>query len=212
MLCWTNLPRATAVLVLEDLHWADEATLDVFRLLGARIEDARRVIVVTYRDDELDRAHPLWRVLGELASHTTVEACTSNRSRQRPSPSSRGAARVDAAELYRDLRQPVLRTEVLEAAPAMFRRSVRDAVLARRSGVSHRGQEVVDTVARCGPGGADVARRASLRSRRRPSRGVPRDGGPRVQWGGDRVQARARTRGGGRDPDSGTRSRFTGGS
>ena len=38
---------------VEDAHWADEATLDVLRHVGRRIEDLPAVLVITYRDDEL---------------------------------------------------------------------------------------------------------------------------------------------------------------
>ena len=55
------------VLVLEDLHWADEATLDVLRLLARKVEAVPALVLASYRDDELDRAHPLTFVLGELA-------------------------------------------------------------------------------------------------------------------------------------------------
>src|SRR6478735_5860400 len=56
------------VLVVEDAHWADSATLDVLRYIGRRIQDLPAVLVVTYRDDELGRDHPLRGVLGGLAS------------------------------------------------------------------------------------------------------------------------------------------------
>jgi predicted ATPase len=46
------------VVVLEDLHWADEATFDVVRLLARRIESLPALVVGTYRDDGLHRAHP----------------------------------------------------------------------------------------------------------------------------------------------------------
>ncbi len=58
--------RAPTVLVLEDLHWADEATLDVLRLLARRIATVSALVLASYRDDELDRGHPLRIVLGEL--------------------------------------------------------------------------------------------------------------------------------------------------
>ena len=45
------------VLVLEDLHWADEATLDVFTLLVRRAETVPALVVATYRDDALENAH-----------------------------------------------------------------------------------------------------------------------------------------------------------
>src|SRR5262249_12030778 len=58
-----------AVVVLEDVHWADEATLDVLRIVGRRIESVPAILVATYRDDELGRAHPLRVALGELPTH-----------------------------------------------------------------------------------------------------------------------------------------------
>jgi predicted ATPase len=60
------------VLVLEDLHWADEATLDVSTLLVRRARTVPALLVATYRDDALENAHPLRRVLGELATTEAV--------------------------------------------------------------------------------------------------------------------------------------------
>src|SRR5262249_19181023 len=56
------------VVVLEDLHWADEATLDVLGLLGRRVEQLGALAIVPYRTDELHRTHPLRIVLGDLAT------------------------------------------------------------------------------------------------------------------------------------------------
>lgn len=52
---WAGHPT---VLVVEDVHWADEATLDVLRYLARRIAGLPAVLVLTYRDDELTREHP----------------------------------------------------------------------------------------------------------------------------------------------------------
>ena len=60
------------VLIVEDVHWADEATLDVLRFLARRIADLPAVLVLTYRD-ELDRDHPLSRLLGDLGHGDHVE-------------------------------------------------------------------------------------------------------------------------------------------
>jgi DNA-binding CsgD family transcriptional regulator/tetratricopeptide (TPR) repeat protein len=59
-------PLRPTVLVLEDLHWADEATLDVVRYVGRRIERRPALLVLTYRDDELDDDHPLRALLAAL--------------------------------------------------------------------------------------------------------------------------------------------------
>ena len=101
--------RSPSVVVLEDLHWADEATLDVVRLLARRIESVPALVLATYRDDELDRAHPLRIVLGELpASHDRPDragAALAGRGRR---PGRSGGRRPRRAASP-DRRQPVLR-------------------------------------------------------------------------------------------------------
>src|SRR6266508_3320670 len=47
------------VVVVEDAHWADEATLDLLVFLGRRLERTPAMLIVTYRDDELGADHPL---------------------------------------------------------------------------------------------------------------------------------------------------------
>ena len=54
------------VLVFEDVHWADAATLDLLKYLSRRIRSIPTLIVLSYRDDELDGRHALWSLLGNL--------------------------------------------------------------------------------------------------------------------------------------------------
>src|SRR4051794_29856057 len=60
------------ILVLEDVHWADEASLDVIRLLSRRLENLHVLVILSYRDNELGVSHPLRVMLGEVAA-TRVE-------------------------------------------------------------------------------------------------------------------------------------------
>src|SRR5690606_34285608 len=60
------------VVLLEDLHWADDATLDLLRYLGRRVGEVRALVLGTYRDDGLSTTHGLRRLLGDLASAATV--------------------------------------------------------------------------------------------------------------------------------------------
>ncbi|WP_101785380.1 helix-turn-helix transcriptional regulator [Nonomuraea indica] len=56
------------VLVIEDAHWADRSTRDLLSfLVRYQRSDARLLLLVTYRSDELHRAHPLRPLLAELA-------------------------------------------------------------------------------------------------------------------------------------------------
>jgi len=64
------LRNASAVqpllLVLEDLHWADQGTLDLLQHLARNLSGARLLVIGTYRDVEVDRSHPLSATLAEL--------------------------------------------------------------------------------------------------------------------------------------------------
>jgi DNA-binding CsgD family transcriptional regulator/tetratricopeptide (TPR) repeat protein len=60
------------IVVFEDVHWADDATLDLFRYLGRRIAGTAALVVATYRDDEVRGAHPLRVAMGDLATSAAV--------------------------------------------------------------------------------------------------------------------------------------------
>ena len=57
------------ILVFEDFHWADHASLDLLKFLGRRISFTKVLLVVTFRDDEMGDNHPLRLVLGELPNN-----------------------------------------------------------------------------------------------------------------------------------------------
>jgi len=140
---------APALVVLEDMQWADEASLDVVRLLGRRVQMLNALLIATYRDDELHRTHPLRFVLGELPRDESV-------SRIKLQPLSEGAvaelaltARVDPVELYRKTAgNPFFVTEALASAGAeAIPATVRDAVLARAARLSSGALSLLDMVA-----------------------------------------------------------------
>ncbi|HEX2023390.1 MAG TPA: AAA family ATPase, partial [Acidimicrobiales bacterium] len=62
----TASQRRPLVLVLEDLHWADEASIRLLEFLRHDQRPRRLAIIGTYRDTDLDATHPLARRLGEL--------------------------------------------------------------------------------------------------------------------------------------------------
>ncbi len=143
------------IVVLEDVHWADEATLDVIRFVAGRIEPLAALLVATYRDDELGRTHPLRVVLGSLATVPGVR-------RLRVRPLSRGAVGVladpfsaDADDLYRlTAGNPFFVTEVLATLPDQVPETVRDAVLARAAQLSAHARPLLDALSVL-PSGAD---------------------------------------------------------
>ncbi len=143
-----DLQARPTILVLEDVHLADEATLDVLELVGRRIESSSALILASYRDDELDGTHPLRIVLGELATQAAVV-------RLNVKPLSPAAIAklaephgVDAQELHRATGgNPFFVTEVLAAPGAEIPQTVRDAVLARAARLSPAARTLLDAIA-----------------------------------------------------------------
>jgi DNA-binding CsgD family transcriptional regulator len=138
----------TAVVVLEDVHWADEASLDVIRLLARRIEAVPALLVLSYRDDELNRSHPLRLVLGDLSGGgqvTRVELGGLSRSAVAALARPQG---LDAGELYaRTGGNPFFVTEVLADGTGRIPHTVRDAVLARAARLGPAAGELLDAAA-----------------------------------------------------------------
>lgn len=144
-----ELDRGPTVLVLEDIHWADEATLDVLLLLGRRLETCPALVLVSYRADELERARQLQVVLGQLAlvreaSRLSIEPL----SYVAVARLAEEAGDVDPQELYRTTGgNPFFVTEVLLAHEEVIPATVRDAVLARVARLSAEARRMLDLVA-----------------------------------------------------------------
>jgi DNA-binding CsgD family transcriptional regulator len=138
---------AVTIVVIEDVHWADEATLDVLRIVGRRVDTVPALVVATYRDDQLDYAHPLRIVLGELTDEPV--------GRIRLAPLSPLAVAklaephgVDGEELYRATAgNPFFVTEALAAGEEEIPQTIRDAVLARAARLSGAARGLLEAVA-----------------------------------------------------------------
>ena len=65
--------RGPLVLLLDDLHWADNPSLLLLEYLAREMRETHLLVVGTYRDVELRRHHPLVRVLGDLAREPHCE-------------------------------------------------------------------------------------------------------------------------------------------
>jgi len=63
---WLSSDGEPKVVVIEDLHWADDASLELLRYTPPLLVDTPVFMVATYRTDEIDRQHPLWWLLPEL--------------------------------------------------------------------------------------------------------------------------------------------------
>jgi predicted ATPase len=141
-------PAALTVAVIEDMHWADEATIDLLRFAGRRLGRTRALLLATYRDDELAADHPLRVALGDLATQRAIR-------RMRLPPLSGEAVRalvgrreLDAGELYRVTGgNPFYVSEIMEAGWPSVPPTVRDAVGARLARSSASTRRLVEVAA-----------------------------------------------------------------
>ena len=123
-------PRVT-VLVVEDLHWADDATVDLLRYLARRLDRLRAVLVLTFRPDTVDTRHPLRALLGELSGDRAHRIALEPLSPAAVRSLTAGSDR-DATELYELTRgNPFYLTEALAGPAGGVPETVVDAVLAR---------------------------------------------------------------------------------
>ena len=146
--------RAPAALVIEDLHWADDATLDFVALLGRRLPRSRGCLVVTCRPDVRDEVR---RVLAALPRECVRTVEPGALSEQAVALLARRAGR-DAADLHATSGgNPFFVTEVL-AAPAGdgVPASVRDAVALRAAAAGEEANAVAELAA-VFPGPAELA-------------------------------------------------------
>jgi DNA-binding CsgD family transcriptional regulator/tetratricopeptide (TPR) repeat protein len=135
-----------ALLIIEDVHWADTATLDLIRFLGRRIARVRALILITYRDEEVDARSPVRTVLGEAPMGSVA--------RMTLEPLSLAAVTTLAAKAGRRAGQlyaltagnPFLVTEALAVEGDVPTEAVRDSTLARASRLCESARVVLEAV------------------------------------------------------------------
>jgi DNA-binding CsgD family transcriptional regulator len=140
--------RGGTLALVEDAHWADDATLDLLRHVGRRISGRRVMVLVTYRDDEVSARHPLRVLMGDLATLPEVRhlhlqplsvAAVERLARD---------SHLDPAELHRRTGgNPFFLTEVLAADDDVVPATVRDVVLARAARLRPEAREALDAAA-----------------------------------------------------------------
>jgi len=135
--------RAPVLAIFEDLHWADDATLDLLKFLGRRIDRVPCLLVMSWRDDEVSPAHPLRRLLGELPASLVTRLPLARLSATAVAALAHAALRT--ADGLHALTQgnPLFVSEVLRHGADGVPRGVQDLVLARFARLSPAAQSVV---------------------------------------------------------------------
>ncbi|MGV0848689.1 AAA family ATPase [Mycolicibacterium phlei] len=147
-----DLRAQPTVFVIDDLHWADQATVDLLRSLLRRIASTRSLVVGTVRDDELAAGHPVRLLLGDIAR--SPSGCRL----ALPSLSVAGVAAIvgdrpmDPAWLQEITGgNPFFVVEMLDHTGGDLPTTVRDAILARTVGLDEPAWDLMYLLA-CAPG------------------------------------------------------------
>lgn len=136
------------IMVIEDIHWADHATLDLIKFLARRISLLKVLLVLSFRSEELDSEHPLTQVLGDLPAAQTMRLTLEPLSRA-------GVAQLAAQASFPAERlfeitagNPFFVTELIAAhsLDTSVPPSVRDAVGARLQRLDTPIQELLETI------------------------------------------------------------------
>lgn len=147
----TELTATPHVLVLDDLQWADDATIDLLRLLVRRVHTTRSLVVGTHREEEIGLDHPMRGLIGDVARSPAGHQL-------RVRPLSRAAVATLVAESGRDPDEvlsltagnPFFVQEIAAATGETLPATVRDAVLARTVGLPPTAHDVLALLA-CAP-------------------------------------------------------------
>jgi len=130
-----------SILVIEDAHWADQATLDMIKRLGRRIDRSHGLIILTYRDQETPVDHPLRSVIGDIPADSTI--------RLRLAPLNHESIAMMAGPEEADRLQrltggnPLLLTEILRSEDKVPS-SVVDLVLGRLARLPEKSRRLVE--------------------------------------------------------------------
>ena len=144
------LGRQSTVVLVEDLHWADDATADFLLYVGRRLDRVPALLIGTYRDDEIRSNAALTRLIGELARLGVARRVPVGSLTESGVASMVTGSGLDAAEVFRQTSgNPFFVTECL-AAGSSSPGTVRDVVLARTARLSARGRRALDVASQLG--------------------------------------------------------------
>lgn len=134
------------IVVIEDIHWADEATLDLIKFLGRRIDRTHGLLMLTYRDGEVVGDLPLRAALADVAASVLERVALEPLTAEAVSEMA-GERSGSSEELWEvSGGNPFFLTELLASDQETVPISIRDAVMTRVARLSLAARDLVDLV------------------------------------------------------------------
>ncbi len=133
---FAELTTRPTVLVIDDLHWADQATVDLLRFVLRRIRRTHSLVVCTVRDDEIAIGHPVRSLLGDVARSSVAASLALSPLSLEAVTALVGDRPVDPVQLHRITGgNAFFVVEMLDHIGEDLPTTVRDAILARTVGL-----------------------------------------------------------------------------
>ncbi|NMN97245.1 LuxR family transcriptional regulator [Nocardiaceae bacterium YC2-7] len=147
-----DLRAEPTIVVLDDLHWADQATIDLFRFLLRRAPQTNLFLIGIARDDEVGVTHPLRGLLGDVARSPHARSLTLPPLSLHAVTRLVGDRSVDPAWLHRVTGgNAFFVCEMLDHRTGELPTTVRDAILARTAGLDSASWDLLNLLT-CAPG------------------------------------------------------------
>lgn len=147
-----DLCTAPSVLVLDDLHWADQGTIDLLRFVLRRISQTRSLVVGIVRDDEVGANHRMRELLGDVARSPRADSLLIPPLSVQAVESLVGERTVDPAWLHEVTGgNAFFVLEMLDHVGDDLPTNVRDAVLGRTFGLDPAAWDLLNLLT-CSPG------------------------------------------------------------
>jgi DNA-binding CsgD family transcriptional regulator len=147
-----DLRTAPSVLVLDDLHWADQGTIDLLRFVLRRVSQTQSLVIGTVRDDELGLGHPIRVLLGDVARSARADSLTMPPLNVQAVTALVAERPVDPTWLHEvTAGNAFFVCEMLDHDGDDLPTTVRDAVLARTSGLDSAAWDLLHLLT-CSPG------------------------------------------------------------
>ncbi len=148
---FAHFGSAPALFVVDDLHWADQGTVDLLRFLLRRIASTRSMVVVALRDEEVTTDHPVRALLGDVARSSDARSISLRPLSLAAITDLVGGHPFEAARIQRLTGgNPFFVTEMLDHEGDDMPASIRDAILARTTTLGAEAWDVAHLLA-CAP-------------------------------------------------------------
>jgi len=138
--------KEESLVIFEDIHWADEATLDFIKFLARRISQLRCLFILSYRDNEIHTHHPLRNVLGQLnsGSFTRLQLLPLSEQAVEKMAAERGHHGKDVYAISGG--NPFYVTELLASYNAGIPESIKDSILSAYNRTEEKTRQIWDLI------------------------------------------------------------------